>query len=121
MKEHHVKIERTFFEAVEIGSKTFEIRKNDCNYQVGDVLVLWEIDDKDNLTGPAIVKEITYMTQYAQTDNYVVLAINKPDLLTLQRLYSYYKSVLLAEQYDYHTVVTMREREAKQEVDFWAY
>ena len=42
MKTHELKIWPQWFDAVRIGSKTFEIRKNDRNYAVGDKLVLEE-------------------------------------------------------------------------------
>lgn len=42
MKTHKLKTWPTYFQAVRSGKKTFEIRKNDRNYQVNDVLVLEE-------------------------------------------------------------------------------
>ncbi|WP_326925039.1 DUF3850 domain-containing protein [Bacillus haynesii] len=60
------------------GEKTFEIRKNDRGFKVGDLLELYEyIPEKDEYTGRVMVREVTYMTDYAQKDNYVVMAINR--------------------------------------------
>lgn len=42
MAEHHLKTDPAVFEAVKSGEKSFEIRFNDRNYRVGDVLVLRE-------------------------------------------------------------------------------
>lgn len=57
---HSLKILPEYFEAVLIGDKTFEIRKNDRNYQVGDKLILKEWNGK-NYTGNVIKKEIIYI------------------------------------------------------------
>jgi ASC-1-like (ASCH) protein len=42
--EHELKIYPKYFEDVILGKKTFEIRKNDRKYCVGDVLLLKEWD-----------------------------------------------------------------------------
>ena len=39
---HELKILPYYFNLVESGMKTFEIRLNDRNYQVGDILILHE-------------------------------------------------------------------------------
>lgn len=73
---HRLKIHPEYFDAVLKGEKTFEIRKNDRNYQVGDFLILQEFDPVTNeYTGEEVERRITYITAYAQQDNYVVLAI----------------------------------------------
>ena len=71
---HHLKILPEYFEAVVSGNKCFEIRKNDRNYQKGDILRLNEYQD-GQYTGDVHVAEITYITDYAQQDGYVVLGI----------------------------------------------
>jgi len=40
MTTHRLKLHEDYFEAVKHGIKTFEIRKNDRNFKVGDVLDL---------------------------------------------------------------------------------
>lgn len=42
MKVHELKIEPQYFEAVVSSKKTFEIRKDDRGFKVGDLLVLKE-------------------------------------------------------------------------------
>lgn len=71
---HELKILPEYFEAVVSGNKRFEIRKNDRNYQKGDILRLNEYQD-GQYTGDVHVAEITYITDYAQQDGYVVLGI----------------------------------------------
>jgi hypothetical protein len=44
MKVHKLKCWSAPFRAMELGLKRFELRKNDRNYQVGDVLELTELD-----------------------------------------------------------------------------
>ncbi|HCT8905282.1 TPA: DUF3850 domain-containing protein [Enterococcus faecalis] len=71
---HELKILPEYFEAVVSGNKCFEIRKNDRNYKKGDILRLNEYQD-GQYTGDVHVAEITYITDYAQQDGYVVLGI----------------------------------------------
>lgn len=42
MKQHVLKTDPEYFEAAASGSKTFEIRRNDRDFQVGDLLTLRE-------------------------------------------------------------------------------
>ncbi|MBM7715341.1 hypothetical protein JOC94_002328 [Bacillus thermophilus] len=73
---HELKILPGYFEEVEKGIKTFEIRKNDRDYQVSDFLLLKEFDPKTKTyTGKEIRKRISYMTDFNQKENYVVMAI----------------------------------------------
>ncbi|WP_048948091.1 DUF3850 domain-containing protein [Enterococcus faecalis] len=71
---HELKTLPEYFEAVVSGNKRFEIRKNDRNYKKGDILRLNEYKD-GQYTGDVHVAEITYITDYAQQDGYVVLGI----------------------------------------------
>lgn len=61
MKIHNKKLIQPYFDDVWNGNKTFEIRKNDCDYQVGDLLILREFDKKtDKYTGDWIMTKIIY-------------------------------------------------------------
>lgn len=76
--KHELKIDQEYFEAVKDGRKKFEIRKNDRDYKVGDILVLLEYDKYyEAFTGEKITVEITYLTGYAQQNDYVVLGIEE--------------------------------------------
>lgn len=74
MKMHELKILPEYFEAVTSGRKKFEIRKNDRDYKVGDLLYLREWNG-ENFTGDSYKAEVTYITDYAQKDGYVVMGI----------------------------------------------
>jgi ASC-1-like (ASCH) protein len=77
---HELKIYKEYFKPVLNGSKTFEIRKNDRHYRVGDRIILSELqDDKKNYTGRYFKGVITYITDYAQKDGYVVFSFRKVD------------------------------------------
>lgn len=74
MATHELKILPEYFQAQKEGKKNFEIRKNDCGYQVGDLLILKEYDpETNNFTGRNMIVEITYMTDYMQKEGYMVL------------------------------------------------
>lgn len=75
-KLHRLKIQPEYFEAVCDGRKSFEIRKNDRHFRVGDRLILQEYNpETQQYTGRVIERRISYITNYAQQENYVVMAI----------------------------------------------
>ena len=74
MKIHELKILPEYFEAVTSGRKRFEIRSNDRDYKVGDLLYLREWNG-ENFTGDSYKAEVTYITNYMQKNGYVVLGI----------------------------------------------
>lgn len=76
MVVHELKLLPEYFEGVNEGVKTFEIRKNDRDYQVKDFLRLREFDG-EKYTGRELLREVTYKTNYEQKEGYVVLAITE--------------------------------------------
>lgn len=60
MKVHNLKIKPQYFKDVVSGIKTFEVRKNDRNFKVGDLMVL-ETYDNEQFTGGFVNTEITYI------------------------------------------------------------
>ena len=59
---HSLKTVNPYFEAVWQGLKTFEVRENDRDYKVGDLLCLKEWDHKgERYTGREATVEITYI------------------------------------------------------------
>lgn len=64
-----------YYQPVREGIKTFEIRR-DQGFKVGDIVVLNEFDPiKKEYTGRFVARKITYITDYAQKENYVVFAM----------------------------------------------
>ena len=64
MKEHELKIWTQFFHAVKSGAKTFELRIDDRDVQVGDILRLSEVDRIRNqwvFTGEKLDRRVTYV------------------------------------------------------------
>lgn len=69
-KTHKIKIWPSYFAAIERGDKTFEWRRNDRDYAVGDMLVLREWDPAKGeaasclgYTGSSITARITYKVE----------------------------------------------------------
>lgn len=73
-KVHELKILPGYFEAVFMGTKTFEIRKNDRDYKVGDMLILKEWNGR--YTGKKLARKVIYISNYQQKPGYVVMAIS---------------------------------------------
>lgn len=68
---HKLKIAPEYFEAQKKGIKKFEIRKNDRDFKVGDLIELAEFKD-GKFTDRTLLCQITYITDYAQQPGYVV-------------------------------------------------
>lgn len=79
MKIHDLKIEKKFFNDVITEKKKFEVRKNDRDYQVNDILTLNEYDkDKQIYTGRQVSAKILYILDDDTflKEGYVVLSIS---------------------------------------------
>lgn len=82
---HKVKIKATYAERIKEGLKTFEVRKNDRDYQVGDYLEFkvllndsWteKIDHEHKLTGTKW--KIVYIhSGYGMEDDFVILGLQR--------------------------------------------
>ncbi len=77
---HSVLILQKYFEEVLTGVKTFELRKNDRDYKVGDTIILNEFDGK-YLTSRVCIVQITYVLKdvpmYGLMDGYAILGIKR--------------------------------------------
>lgn len=71
MKSHSLKIKPEFLKDIIEGNKTFEIRKNDRGFQVGDRVRL--VDEENKRYIDIIIK---YITDYAQQPGYVVFSFS---------------------------------------------
>lgn len=74
---HELKIDEQYFDAVCEGIKNFEIRYNDRKFEVGDSILLHEIDSKRRYTGRKVSGTITYITDYQQKEGFVVFSFKK--------------------------------------------
>lgn len=74
---HNLKILPMYFEEVRLGNKTFELRKNDRPYNIGDTLILKEFDD-NGYTKREVTREITYILRggnYGLDKDYCILGM----------------------------------------------
>jgi hypothetical protein len=78
---HAIKTWPSVFNAMWRGEKTFEYRKNDRGYALGDTLTLEEWDDEDGYTGRKIRATITYMLHgdFGIPDGYCVMQVKPYD------------------------------------------
>lgn len=80
-KRIELKILPEYYKQVRIHRKTFEIRKDDRDFEVGDILELREWDGQ-NYTGHMTRREITYILrdakEYGLDDGYCILALQTP-------------------------------------------
>lgn len=74
-KVHQIRLAKTYFDDVANGIKTFELRKNDRGYKVGDILEMMEFADGKN-TGRTVKVLVTYMLEdyTGIEDGYCIMA-----------------------------------------------
>ena len=74
---HELKIAPKYFEGVISGRKTFDVRKDDGNYQENDVLILKEYDN-NSFTGNEYAVIVTYVQhdEYCK-DGYCILSFKR--------------------------------------------
>ena len=79
MNTHVLKTWPPYFQDIVSGAKTFEVRKDDRNFQVGDKLVLTEWDPvKQDYTERGLGAEISYKLpggQFGIEEGYCVLGL----------------------------------------------
>ena len=86
MRIHRLKTLPSYFAALKIGDKTFEVRRNDRDFAVGDRLVLCEYDPSDNAetfydghySGHELTYDVTYVMhggRFGLDGDYVVMGI----------------------------------------------
>lgn len=73
---HQLKTEKQYFDDILSCRKRFEVRNNDREFCVGDILGLNEINKEGKETGRCTLAEVTYILQNDMLqDGYVVLGI----------------------------------------------
>lgn len=87
---HKLKTIQPFFDHVKQGYKSFEIRKNDRDFKVGDILILQEYDAQNqNYSGEELVREVLYTFpggQFGVDENMVVMSMKTPSRLKIEEL-----------------------------------
>lgn len=88
MTTHRLKVLIKYADAIMDGTKTFEVRKNDRGYEVGDKIVFDVVTNEGYAVGAAArhpLNGVTYRIGYILDDfeglaqEYVALAISKED------------------------------------------
>lgn len=81
MQIHDLKLNQQYYYAVKDGDKTFEVRKNDRNFQTEDLVHFRIVDDDGNDLGYEIPEYfiISFVLKVFEglTDNYVAFSIKK--------------------------------------------
>jgi len=83
MTEHELKCWPVYFSAVLRGDKTFEVRKDDRGFKVGDTLWLREWHPEKGYTGAELRKRVTYAlsgTSLGIAMGYIVMGLDQADL-----------------------------------------
>ena len=96
MSLHYLKLSDKYFDAVKNGVKTFEIRKDDRGYRVGDTLVLQWIGSEEQMMKlalneqdpPTITRYISYILTHDDFPNglkegYVILGLRRVQRWTI--------------------------------------
>lgn len=77
---HELKILPQYFKAVALGHKTFELRKDDRNFQIHDKLILREWS-KLGYTGRQLERYVSYIFrgngEYGLSEGYCILGLKR--------------------------------------------
>ena len=77
---HELKIKEKYFKDIVYGRKKFEVRKNDRNFKVGDLLALNEIRDDGSYTDNCVLLKVKYLLDdpdYCK-EGFVVMGLSVP-------------------------------------------
>lgn len=81
-RTHYLKTWPVYYGRCVSGQKPFEVRKNDRDFQTGDILVLQEYDpEEDVFTGQETHFEVTYVLhggQFGVEPGFCVMGISNP-------------------------------------------
>lgn len=74
--KHDLKVLPEYFGEIIAGRKTFELRKRDRDYKVGDLFILREWTEQEGYTGRTFIQAIGYILsdceQYGLMDGYCI-------------------------------------------------
>jgi ParB family chromosome partitioning protein len=76
---HYIKCQVPYYEATMRGVKTFEYRKNDRQYEVGDRLHLLETDIEGHITGAYVECDVLYKFEgvFGLPSGWCIMAIRR--------------------------------------------
>lgn len=84
MRTHELKTWPDYFYRIFSGQKRFEVRKQDRDFQIGDILHLREYDPgTETYTGRSVRAEITYILSggyFGIDPGYCVMSISEPTI-----------------------------------------
>ncbi len=75
-RTHELKALPIFFQHIWNGTRTFEVRKNDRDYRIGDTLYLREWSPETGYTNRRAWGVVSCMTTYGQPEGQVVMAFS---------------------------------------------
>lgn len=82
MSLHDLKVWEGFYDALASAAKNFEVRKNDRDFKVADVLHLREVDEKTlEYTGRSIKRRVSYILhggQFGIDEGWCVMGLKLP-------------------------------------------
>jgi hypothetical protein len=96
-KTHILKCVNPYFQELIDGNKTFELRQNDRDYQLGDVLILKEyFPETDNYSGRDHSLSVDYIiwNHRGLNINYIVMSENKDNF-----------DIHLSDEYEIHSEI----------------
>ncbi len=78
MKVHELKIHPEHFREITLGLKTYEVRLNDRNFEVGDYILLREYYHEEYQNNEIMVRIKHILADFeGLAENYVVLGLNE--------------------------------------------
>jgi len=75
-QHHYLKTETQYYQAIEHGKKKFELRKNDRNFQIGDMIYLEEVVGvikTGRILPPFEIQYIMYGGEFGLNKDYCII------------------------------------------------
>ena len=81
MKIHELKIKDNYYEEIVLGKKKFELRKNDRDYKVGDLITFQVVMEDGRTYSSHLLYQIVYILEnvpeYGLQEGYCILGIEE--------------------------------------------
>jgi hypothetical protein len=89
---HELKTWPQFFDAIIDGTKSFELRRDDRGFEVGDALLLRECDQLGNYSGRAVSRLVVYKLNAASfsgiEEGYCILGLSVLPQYAVEEIYN---------------------------------